>query len=84
MVPQIVFNKNELGHYFPEPDFWQVPKGRFTSGITMPPLYTIACLHIYKESKEKEIAKDFLKKILPNDARCLCGGESSFYRLVGI
>ena len=28
MVPQIVFNPQALGHYFPEPDFWQVPDGR--------------------------------------------------------
>ena len=31
MVPQIVFNPQALGHYFPEPDFWQVPAGRPTS-----------------------------------------------------
>ncbi|MBW2324456.1 MAG: hypothetical protein JRF41_13280 [Deltaproteobacteria bacterium] len=32
MIPQIVFNPDALGNYFPEPDFWQVPGGalRFT------------------------------------------------------
>ena len=48
MVPQIVFNPDALGHYFPEPEFWQVPEGRLTSGITMPPMAAIACLHIYE------------------------------------
>ncbi|HEW81575.1 MAG TPA: hypothetical protein ENH18_04310 [Nitrospirae bacterium] len=47
MVPQIVFNADALGHYFPEPDFWQVeksphaPQDRLTSGITMPPVQAI-------------------------------------------
>lgn len=46
MVPHIVFNPNVLGHYFPEPDFWQVPDGTPTSGITMPPLHAIAWAHL--------------------------------------
>ena len=43
MVPQIVFNPMAMGHYFPEPDFWQVPGDRPTSGISMPPTHAIAC-----------------------------------------
>ncbi|UCF57099.1 MAG: DUF547 domain-containing protein [Deltaproteobacteria bacterium] len=65
MVPQIVFNSEALGHYFPEPDFWQVPDGRFTSGITMPPLHAIACWHIYEEASDKESARDFLRIMFP-------------------
>jgi hypothetical protein len=65
MVPQIVFNAQALGHYFPEPDFWQVPDGRPTSGITMPPLHAIACWHIYEEARDKEKAHDFLKRMFP-------------------
>ena len=65
MIPQIIFNPEALGNYFPEPDFWQVPDGMLTSGITMPPLHAIACLHIYKEAKEKQEAHRFLKVIYP-------------------
>ncbi|MFC1824001.1 DUF547 domain-containing protein [Thermodesulfobacteriota bacterium] len=65
MVPQIVFNPRALGHYFPEPDFWQVPDDRPTSGITMPPLHAIACMHIYKEAKDRSEALDFLKFMFP-------------------
>lgn len=65
MIPQIVFNPQALGHYFPEPDFWQVPDGRATSGITMPPLHAIACWHIYEEAQDKESARDFLKIMFP-------------------
>jgi hypothetical protein len=65
MVPQIVFNPQALGHYFPEPDFWQVPDGRSTSGITMPPLHAIACWHIYEEAQDREKAHDFLKIMFP-------------------
>jgi len=65
MVPQIAFNPETLGNYFPEPDFWQVPGGRLTSGITMPPLHAIACLHIYRHAKNRRRAHDFLKEMYP-------------------
>jgi len=65
MVPQIVFNPNALGNYFPEPNFWQVPNGRLTSGITMPPLHAIACLHIYEHAKDRDNAREFLKEMFP-------------------
>ncbi|MBW1915906.1 MAG: glycoside hydrolase, partial [Deltaproteobacteria bacterium] len=65
MIPQIIFNPEFLGNYFPEPDFWQVSDGMLTSGITMPPLHAIACLHIYKEAKKKQEAHRFLKVIYP-------------------
>jgi len=65
MVPQIVFNPEALGNYFPEPDFWQIPGGRLTSGITMPPLHAIACLHIYQHAKNRRQAHDFLKDMYP-------------------
>lgn len=60
MVPQIVFNAEALGNYFPEPDFWQVPDNLLTSGITMPPLHAIACLHIYKKATSAKEARGFL------------------------
>jgi len=65
MVPQIVFNPKALGNYFPEPDFWQVPGGRLTSGITMPPLHATACLRIYQHAKNRRRAHDFLKDMYP-------------------
>ena len=52
MVPQIVFDKNKLGDYFPEPDFWQTdlspnaPDNVLTSGITMPPVHGFTVLKI--------------------------------------
>ncbi|MFC1867539.1 DUF547 domain-containing protein [Thermodesulfobacteriota bacterium] len=65
MLPQIVFNPKALGKYFPEPDFWQVPDGRLTSGITMPPLHAIACMHIYEEANDSQQAREFLKEMFP-------------------
>jgi hypothetical protein len=66
MVPQIVFNTEALGNYFPEPDFWQVPDNRPTSGITMPPLHAVAAWRVHKFSdRNKTEARDFLKEIFP-------------------
>lgn len=65
MVPHIVFNPGVLGHYFPEPDFWQVPDGRLTSGITMPPLHATACWHIHESAGDGDAAKDFLNFMYP-------------------
>ena len=71
MVPQIVFNPDVLGHYFPEPDFWQtersphLPEGRLTSGITMPPVHAIAAEHIYEYARDREGVVPFLKRIYP-------------------
>lgn len=65
MLPHIVFNPNVLGHYFPEPDFWQAPEGRLTSGITMPPLHATACWHIYENARKGDTGKDFLNLMYP-------------------
>lgn len=65
MLPQIVFNPHALGHYFPEPDFWQVPGGRPTSGIAMPPMHAIAVKHIFDLAHDKKKAKDFLGEMFP-------------------
>ena len=72
MVPQIVFDPDHLGHYFPEPDFWQtgecleVPAGKLTSGITMPPIIALAVEKIYKHAKRKKDVIPFLKKVYPD------------------
>ena len=71
MVPQIVFNPDALGHYFPEPDFWQsersphAPQDRLTSGITMPPVHAITVEKIYSNAKNRRQASAFLKRIYP-------------------
>ncbi len=65
MVPHIVFNPKALGHYFPEPDFWQVPHGRPTSGITMPPIHATACLHIFKNERDSSRGRAFLEFMYP-------------------
>ncbi|MBW2601412.1 MAG: DUF547 domain-containing protein [Deltaproteobacteria bacterium] len=71
MVPQIVFNPDALGHYFPEPDFWQaersanVPPGKLTSGITMPPVHAIAVEKIYKNARRPRSVLPFLERIYP-------------------
>lgn len=65
MVPQIAFDPRALGNYFPEPDFWQIPDGRMTSGISMPPLHATACLHIYRHARDQERVKEFLAAMFP-------------------
>ncbi len=70
MLPHIVFNKKNLGKYFPEPDFWQTYKSKNapdipTSGITQPPIHSWAILKIYKNAKDKEKVKEFIKWIYP-------------------
>ena len=71
MLPQIVFNPKELGHYFPEPDFWQTerspdaPTGKLTSGITMPPVHAIAAERIYRNASRPRDAVPFLDRIYP-------------------
>jgi hypothetical protein len=71
MLPQIVFNKDKLGQYFPEPDFWQTelspdaPEGFLTSGITMPPIHAVAVLKIYENSSNENKVAPFLQWIFP-------------------
>lgn len=71
MVPQIVFNPEELGHYFPEPDFWQTerspyaPAGKLTSGITMPPIHAVAVEKIYQNARQPRSVRPFLERMYP-------------------
>jgi len=71
MLPQIVFDPKALGHYFPEPDFWQAersphaPKNKLTSGITMPPVHAIAVEEIYQNARQQRRVLPFLKRIYP-------------------
>lgn len=71
MVPQIVFNRDRLGKYFPEPDFWRTdlsphsPEELLTSGITMPPIHAYAVLKIYENADNKVRVREFLRWIYP-------------------
>ncbi len=71
MAPQIVFNANSLGHYFPEPDFWKTelspnaPEGKLTSGITMPPVHAIAVEKVYRNARRPQSTLPFLRRIYP-------------------
>jgi hypothetical protein len=76
MVPQIVFNPQALGNYFPESDFWQVPHGLLTSGITMPPLHATACRHIFETARKNDEALGFLHQMFPK----LMASHRYFYR----
>jgi len=76
MVPHIVFDRERLGSYFPEPDFWRVPGGVPTSGITQPPLHATACLHLLKVGKKKREAENFARDLWPR----LLASHRFFYR----
>ncbi len=71
MLPQIVFNKESLGTYFPEPDFWQTerspdsPRDLLTSGITMPPVHALSVLRIYNNARDRSKVIPFLEWIYP-------------------
>jgi hypothetical protein len=71
MLPQIVFNEQKLGNYFPEPDFWRselseaAPADFLTSGITMPPIHAVSVLKIYENAGNKETVMPFLEWIYP-------------------
>ncbi len=71
MVPQIVFDPDSLGGYFPEPGFWQTEKsglvkeGKLTSGITMPPVHATVCRKIFERAKDKKESEIFLENMYP-------------------
>jgi len=71
LVPQIVFNPEGTG-YFPGPDVWQserspnAPKDIATSGITQPPVISIAIKRIYDLAEDKDWARGFLREVYPS------------------
>lgn len=70
LVPQIVFNPNYKGEYFPGADRWDStvsqhsPSHVRTSGIIQPPVQAIAAKKTVERSDEKE-AREFLEAIYP-------------------
>lgn len=71
MVPQIVFNEDALGGYFPEPDFWQAerspnaPGDHLTSGITMPPVHGMAVWHVVANTGESQASLEWAEDMFP-------------------
>lgn len=82
MLPQIIFNREALGGYFPEPDFWQAerssnyPEGVLTSGITMPPVPAMAALRVFRFASDKDRAREWLRSLFPR----LLALHEYFYR----
>ena len=70
MIPHIIFNP-QADNYHPGPAFWdcaivpESPKNIQTSGITQPPLLSYAVYEVFKNSENKEQAKEFLGNTFP-------------------
>jgi glycogen debranching enzyme len=70
MIPHIVFDESKKT-YFPTSDFYDItrsenaPKSIGTSGMTQPPVHSIASYYIYENAQDKAKAKEFLKKAYP-------------------
>jgi len=66
MIPHIVF-RSEAGGYFPGPERWQAdisidaPPGILTSGITQPPMITIAAYEVARRS-----GLEFARQVYPD------------------
>jgi hypothetical protein len=72
MLPQVVFNPDATGGYFPEPDFWETersahkPADKLTSGITMPPIHAVAVERIWANApRDRRRVLEFLEWIYP-------------------
>lgn len=64
MVPHIIFHEKDEG-YFPGPDVWGTGRPVPTSGITQPPVAGFAARRIYERSKDKALATDRARALLP-------------------
>lgn len=64
MVPHIIFHEPDEG-YYPGPDVWQTSRSVPTSGITQPPVAGFAARIIYERAKDREMAQDSIKQLLP-------------------
>lgn len=71
MIPHIIYDPNGFG-YFPDPHAWQIsrspnaPRTVLTSGITQPPMLTIAAREIVRREK----SADFVREIYPALLAC--------------
>jgi hypothetical protein len=82
LLPQIVFNPQLTGEYFPGAEFWHAdrspdaPRDRKTSGVVQPPIHATAALHVHQHANDDETARAFLKKAFPR----LAGWHEYLYR----
>jgi hypothetical protein len=69
LLPHIRFADN--ARYFPGPEFWQThrspsaPQHPQTSGIVQPPVHGTAVWHVYRQARDGEQAKEFLRELMP-------------------
>jgi glycogen debranching enzyme len=64
MVPHIIFHEMDDG-YFPGPEVWSTGQTVPTSGITQPPVAGFAALRIFERAKDKKLATDKARALLP-------------------
>ncbi len=69
MIPHIRYN-SLFENYFPEVSFWNIPQryislNSMSSGITQPPMITIGAYCYWKNARDSDKAKDFLKEVFP-------------------
>jgi hypothetical protein len=82
LLPQIVFNPQFLGHYFPGPGFWHAdesphaPRDRKTSGVVLPPVHATAALRVYQHAEDTKGARSFLEEA----HSCLKAWHEHLYR----
>lgn len=81
MLPHMLFSK-ECPDYFPGASYWEVrrspnaPRDIDTTGCVQPPVHAIASYEIFKDSKDTDRARRFLRKIYPS----LCAWHDYLYR----
>ncbi len=69
MIPHIIYNPDRLG-YFPDPHVWQIsrsptaPRDVLTSGITQPPMITIAAREIVRREPSAGFAREIYPALL--------------------
>lgn len=68
MVPHIVFHEANDG-YFPGPEVWQTDRKIPTSGITQPAVAGFAIRRLYETARNKKLAEDSARRLLPKIAR---------------
>lgn len=65
MIPHIIFHK-EVDSYFPGADVWGVERDLRTTAISQPPVLASIIKIMFQQSKDKNLAKENINKILDN------------------
>ncbi|MEW6044929.1 MAG: trehalase family glycosidase, partial [Bacillota bacterium] len=63
-LPHIVFHRPDP-NYFPGPDVWQTHTVPPTSGITQPPVLATATLILYRQARDRELARNAAEELFP-------------------